>query len=60
MDKATNIFIIGVVLLGSAFLRVLERLIHRTIPLWLLFMIGAVLFFYGIAEWREEHSEGEG
>lgn len=55
MNKATNIFIIGVVLLGSAFLRILESLIHRIIPLWLLFILGGFLFLYGLAAWREEH-----
>lgn len=59
MDKATNIFIIGVVLLGSALLRVLEYLIHRIIPLWLLFVTGGILFLYGIAEYQMKPPEQE-
>ncbi len=58
MEKVTNIFILGVVLLGSALLRILESFIHRTFPVWLLVTIGIVLCGYGIATWQEKHPKG--
>jgi hypothetical protein len=54
MEKATNIFLIGVILLGTALLRVLEILIHRTIPLWILFMFGIFACFYGIIDYARK------
>lgn len=55
MEKSINLFILGVVLLGSAVLRILENLIHRTIPLWTLLVIGFIFCLYGIALYREDH-----
>lgn len=57
MNKATNIFFLGVVLLGSAALRVLENIIHRTIPLWILFAFGGLLCLYGVILYHETASK---
>lgn len=59
MEKAINVFILGVVVLGSALLRVLESLLHHTFPLWLLFAIGLMLCLYGIVDYRRAHPPGE-